>query len=268
MSWTVQCYPWPQICSACCHYIHVFQHTLPVCVGREQHSHLTARWALAHQGVACLQDSPTGSLPHQHTCGQIVKGGHEHEVVGNGWVTNSCLIRRWLQIDHVLVLIVSGACARYWPHLTTNDHLPTKCHLIHISINSYKKLHITLLSWNWHKFQNCPRNQPAHYDTICTAPVERTIHQMDNSCCIQIVYTKHPHTTLWTSPAWCIRADLMHWKMSTTPSDFSLSSWEWMQMKVPVQPTPSLSKYQKWGGSKIWLYSYATWLLGFCRIVW
>ena len=35
--------------------------------------------------------------------------------------------------------------------------------------------------------------------------------------------------------------------MSTIPSDFSLSSWEWMQMKVPVRPTPSLSnsKYQK-----------------------
>ena len=32
-------------------------------------------------------------------------------------LTNSCLIRRWLQIDHVLDLIPSGACMRYWPHL-------------------------------------------------------------------------------------------------------------------------------------------------------
>ena len=42
----------------------------------------------------------------------------------------------------------------------------------------------------------------------------------------------------------------MDWKMSTTPSDFSFSNWVWMQMKVPVRPTPSLSKCQKWGGSK------------------
>ena len=128
--------PWPQICSAYCHYI--FQHTLTVCEGRGWHSYLTARWALAHQGVPCLQGSQTGSRPHRYTWGQIVKGGHEHEV-GNGWVTNSCLIRRWLQIDHVLILIASGACARYWPHLTINDHLPTKFYLIHASINSYKR---------------------------------------------------------------------------------------------------------------------------------
>ena len=32
-------------------------------------------------------------------------------------LTNSCLIQRWLQIDHVLDLIPSGACVRNWPHL-------------------------------------------------------------------------------------------------------------------------------------------------------
>ena len=45
MSWTVRWYPWPQICFPCCHYI--FQHILPVCEGRGQHSHLTAKWVLA-----------------------------------------------------------------------------------------------------------------------------------------------------------------------------------------------------------------------------
>jgi len=33
---------------------------------------------------------------------------------------------------------------------------------------------------------------------------------------------------------------LIDWKMSTTPSVFSRSSWEWMQMKAPVRPKPSL----------------------------
>ena len=51
-----------------------------------------------------------------------------------------------------------------------------------------------------------------------------------------------PLTASGTSPARCIRADLMDWKISTTPSVFSRSSWEWMHMKVPVRPTPSLSK--------------------------
>ena len=43
-----------------------------------------------------------------------------------------------------------------------------------------------------------------------------------------------------TSPALCIRADLMNWKKSTTPSVFSRSNWAWMQMNVPVRPIPSL----------------------------
>jgi len=47
--------------------------------------------------------------------------------------------------------------------------------------------------------------------------------------------------TSWgTSSARCMRIDLMDWKMSTTPSVFSRSSWAWKQMKVPVRPTPSL----------------------------
>ena len=57
----------------------------------------------------------------------------------------------------------------------------------------------------------------------------------------KLILHEHTHTTLLTSPARCMRADLMNWKMSTTPSDFSFSSWEWMQMKVPVRPTPSLN---------------------------
>ena len=47
-------------------------------------------------------------------------------------------------------------------------------------------------------------------------------------------------TALGTTPGLCIRADLMAWKMSATPSVFRRSNWEWMQMKVPVRPTPSL----------------------------
>ena len=42
-------------------------------------------------------------------------------------------------------------------------------------------------------------------------------------------------------------ADLMYWKKSTMPSVFSRSSWAWMQMKVPVRPTPSLGEE---GGSE------------------
>ena len=34
----------------------------------------------------------------------------------------------------------------------------------------------------------------------------------------------------------------MDWKISTTPSVLSRSSWEWIQMKVPLRPTASLSK--------------------------
>ena len=71
-----------------------------------------------------------------------------------------------------------------------------------------------------------------------------------------------------------MRADLMDWKMSTTLSDFSFSNWVWMQMKVPVRTTPSLSKYQKWGGSKTactWeKYDFSHMQLGylvFCCIV-
>ena len=39
-----------------------------------------------------------------------------------------------------------------------------------------------------------------------------------------------------------MRANLMDWKKSTTPSVFNLSSWAWIQMKVPVRPTPSLQR--------------------------
>ena len=49
-------------------------------------------------------------------------------------------------------------------------------------------------------------------------------------------------TTSGTSPALWMRADLMDWKKSTTPSVFSRSNWAWMQMNVPVRPTPSLCK--------------------------
>ena len=58
---------------------------------------------------------------------------------------------------------------------------------------------------------------------------------------IQTVKVTNPLTASGTSPARCMRADLMDWKISTTPSVFSRSSWEWTQMKVPVWPTPSLS---------------------------
>ena len=32
----------------------------------------------------------------------------------------------------------------------------------------------------------------------------------------------------------------MAWKMSTTPSVFTRSNWEWIHRNVPVRPTPSL----------------------------
>ena len=51
---------------------------------------------------------------------------------------------------------------------------------------------------------------------------------------------KRTPTASGTRPGLWIRADLAAWKKSTTPSVLSLSSWEWMQMKVPVLPTPSL----------------------------
>ena len=37
-----------------------------------------------------------------------------------------------------------------------------------------------------------------------------------------------------------MRADLTAWKKSTTPSVFRRSSWEWIQAKVPLRPTPLL----------------------------
>ena len=55
-------------------------------------------------------------------------------------------------------------------------------------------------------------------------------------------------TASGTRPGLCIRADLAAWKKSTTPSVLSLSSWEWMQMKVPVLPTPSLLEGGREGG--------------------
>jgi len=59
---------------------------------------------------------PTGSCSPRYTCRQIAEGGHEHEVVGNGWVTR--LLDSMLDANcHMLVLIASGACARYWAYL-------------------------------------------------------------------------------------------------------------------------------------------------------
>ena len=52
-----------------------------------------------------------------------------HEVVGNGWVTKSCLIRCWLQTDCVLVLIFSAHVRGIGQTFTINDHLANKCHL-------------------------------------------------------------------------------------------------------------------------------------------
>ena len=57
-------------------------------------------------------------------------------------------------------------------------------------------------------------------------------------------------TASGTRPGLWIRADLAAWKKSTTPSVLSLSSWEWMQMKVPVLPTPSLLQGELVGGRK------------------
>ena len=41
-------------------------------------------------------------------------------------LTNGCKLRYWLRIDHVLTRC-SSACVRQLPHLSINDHLPTKC---------------------------------------------------------------------------------------------------------------------------------------------
>ena len=37
-----------------------------------------------------------------------------------------------------------------------------------------------------------------------------------------------------------MRDDFTNWKKSTSPSDFTRSSWAWMQRNVPVRPIPSL----------------------------
>ena len=75
----------------------------------------------------------------------------------------------------------------------------------------------------------------------------------------------HTLTTSGTSPALCMRADLMDWKKSTTPSVFSRSNWAWMQMKVPVRPTPLLQGQCKhtenktvYNTSSKWIESYKT----------
>ena len=54
------------------------------------------------------------------------------------------------------------------------------------------------------------------------------------------------HTASGTRPARWMRVDFAAWKKSTTPSVLSLSSWEWIQMNVPVLPTPSL----QWGRNR------------------
>ena len=48
-------------------------------------------------------------------------------------------------------------------------------------------------------------------------------------------------TVLGMTPGLCMRADLMAWKTSTTPSVFRRSNWEWMTRNVPLRTTPSLS---------------------------
>ena len=42
-----------------------------------------------------------------------------------------------------------------------------------------------------------------------------------------------------------MREDFTNWKKSTSPSDFTRSSWAWMQKKVPVRPIPSLQGITK-----------------------
>ena len=39
-----------------------------------------------------------------------------------------------------------------------------------------------------------------------------------------------------------MREDFTNWKKSTSPSDFTRSSWAWMQRNVPVRPMPSLQE--------------------------
>ena len=72
-------------------------------------------------------------------------------------------------------------------------------------------------------------------------------------------------TALGATPGLCIRADLMAWKMSATPSVFRCSNWEWMQMKVPVRPTPSLKGRDEVGTYRSkycieTLYRFVAWL--------
>ena len=108
MSWTVWCYPRPQICSTFCHYIFCLyaraEDDTPIWLPGEHWP--TKAW---HVCRTVRQEA----TPHRYTCEQIIaKGGQEHEVLGNGRVTNSFLIQCWLQIDHVLILIASGTCTR------------------------------------------------------------------------------------------------------------------------------------------------------------
>ena len=53
---------------------------------------MTARWALDHQAMALFA---TGSCPPRYTCGQIEKGGHEHEVVGDKQLLDLTLAANW-----------------------------------------------------------------------------------------------------------------------------------------------------------------------------
>lgn len=77
-----------------------------------------------------------------------------------------------------------------------------------------------------------------------------------NYVCYFIARIMSEPTTLDTSPALCIRADLIDWKKSTTPSVFNLSNWAWMHMNVPVRPTPSLltskSSMNTWMAQSFW----------------
>ena len=56
-------------------------------------------------------------------------------------LTNSCKLRYWLRIDHVLTRC-SSACVRQLPHLSINDHLPTKINVVKIGESDFSARNI------------------------------------------------------------------------------------------------------------------------------
>ena len=71
------------ICSA--HYLRIISYCIFACMGRQRTTvpsdcGLVPRWVLAHQGMACLQYSPTGSRPLPNACRKIEYSDHEYEV--------------------------------------------------------------------------------------------------------------------------------------------------------------------------------------------